>query len=349
MRNLDVLRDELAQLLGYRPVGPNNRIGHSHWIDSRGDVFIDPDGFTAHPVPASLDTIASIWAERLKGYSWWRMRGYWFAYRVDDGTIVDQSPVRIPDTGNELHDRTTLTIACTGPCNSKGIHMRPDGITECSYMAAPQRTKPVEQVPASEPYPTNVVKVWQSKTTRWWLFDDGSVQCASIGSNAWFRANTTLAQLEACRCDTGDPVKLIYARESKPSEPPARTVEQEAEKWAERMVTHAVNGTEYLQSLDGSKASPFLNQSDGADLCAFRRGIIRDALTTFAQQHATELQAKLSKANERVEAQARVIEEAQARVIEAWEDLHRKGHMEWNTCWAILGDAKSQLSKLEGT
>jgi hypothetical protein len=40
------------------------------------------------------------------------MRGYWFAYRVDDGTIVDQSPVRIPDTGNELHDRTTLTIAC---------------------------------------------------------------------------------------------------------------------------------------------------------------------------------------------------------------------------------------------
>jgi hypothetical protein len=47
-----------------------------------------------------------------KWYDFWVGFFYWFAYRVDDGTIVDQSPVRIPDTGNELHDRTTLTIAC---------------------------------------------------------------------------------------------------------------------------------------------------------------------------------------------------------------------------------------------
>ncbi len=101
MRNLDVLRDELAQLLGWMrgPAGSWGKLTHPGYIDG-------------HPVPASLDALASIWAERLKGYSWWRMRGYWFAYRVDDGTIVDQSPVRIPDTGNELHDRTTLTIAC---------------------------------------------------------------------------------------------------------------------------------------------------------------------------------------------------------------------------------------------
>ncbi len=239
-----------------------------------------------------------------------------------------------------------------GPCNSKGIHMRPDGITECSYMAAPQRTKPVEQVPASEPYPTNVVKVWQSKTTRWWLFDDGSVQCASIGSNAWFRANTTLAQLEACRCDTGDPVKLIYARESKPSEPPARTVEQEAEKWAEKVIApnKLYDGAISFWDTTLPNGIP-MNCGNFADTRLpnrLRSAMVR-ILTAFATTHATELQAKLSKANERVEAQARVIEEAQARVIEAWEDLHRKGHMEWNTCWAILGDAKSQLSKLEGT
>lgn len=231
-------------------------------------------------------------------------------------------------------------------------HMRPDGITECSYMAAPQRTKPVEQVPASEPYPTNVVKVWQSKTTRWWLFDDGSVQCASIGSNAWFRANTTLAQLEACRCDTGDPVKLIYARESKPSEPPARTVEQEAEKWAEKVIApnKLYDGAISFWDTTLPNGIP-MNCGNFADTRLpnrLRSAMVR-ILTAFATTHATELQAKLSKANERVEAQARVIEEAQARVIEAWEDLHRKGHMEWNTCWAILGDAKSQLSKLEGT
>lgn len=210
----------------------------------------------------------------------------------------------------------------------------------------------VEQVPASEPYPTNVVKVWQSKTTRWWLFDDGSVQCASIGSNAWFRANTTLAQLEACRCDTGDPVKLIYARESKPSEPPARTVEQEAEKWAEKVIApnKLYDGAISFWDTTLPNGIP-MNCGNFADTRLpnrLRSAMVR-ILTAFATTHATELQAKLSKANERVEAQARVIEEAQARVIEAWEDLHRKGHMEWNTCWAILGDAKSQLSKLEGT
>lgn len=106
----DALRDKLAGLLGWK-FGPcDHFVGDPEaWFKADGS-----DSFQ-HPIPdADLNALAAIWAERLQRWSWWRMRGYWFAFSGYEKTSlgIENKGLRVPDTGDEYCDRLALTVAC---------------------------------------------------------------------------------------------------------------------------------------------------------------------------------------------------------------------------------------------
>ncbi len=105
------VRDELAKLMGWRPVGPTNQIAFSHWVNDRGDPYQDPDGFLgSHPIPNTLDSADAAMPE---GWDWVRVPlppfpgkqvFHWYA---TNSTFS----VEVPDTGDRKADLFALALA----------------------------------------------------------------------------------------------------------------------------------------------------------------------------------------------------------------------------------------------
>jgi len=88
--DIRTIRDEIAGMMG------------QGWVESEG-CYDSIDG--CHPVPSTLDGIAALWP---KGWEWQRLcDGGWVASKtrkIDDF-------IEVPDTGDELADRTRLLHA----------------------------------------------------------------------------------------------------------------------------------------------------------------------------------------------------------------------------------------------
>ena len=100
-----MIRDEIAVELGWEKM-PNT------WWHREEQRYA-----AGHPIPDSADWLLEFWERELKGWSWWRFRRYWFAYRPADGfgsirfEPDVQDAMRVPDTNNPKADLFALTLA----------------------------------------------------------------------------------------------------------------------------------------------------------------------------------------------------------------------------------------------
>ena len=110
----DELRTWLAKREGFT-FGRHELCVRPVWQRDNGDVYIDIDGDLTHPIPASLDTAAALFARLLPGWKWTR------AWTNSPGNPASSVLVWRAwttghscehfDTGNEIHDRFALLVA----------------------------------------------------------------------------------------------------------------------------------------------------------------------------------------------------------------------------------------------
>lgn len=101
---IDSIRDELARREGWR-FTYSKHFNTETW--QRGDRDL---GYWGHPIPATLDEAAKL----PEGWEWARApladgNVVWYARRPTD----DGYPIYFLDTGNEMHARFRLRLACT--------------------------------------------------------------------------------------------------------------------------------------------------------------------------------------------------------------------------------------------